>query len=88
MAKKSDPAPFIEPDPPPNTSELARFLDRVENVEAEIKALREDVKEIWGEVKEEGFDVAMAKKAFSLRKMARENRLILGTYVDTLSLFE
>ena len=83
------PVPFVEKDMPgSNTSSLARYLDRVENVEAEIKALNEDKKEIWAEMKAEGFNVAMAKKAHSLSKMAREKRLVLGTYIDSLSLFE
>jgi uncharacterized protein (UPF0335 family) len=87
--KKSDPAPFIEDEPPPpNTNALARYLDRLEGVEEEIAALNSDKKEIWGELRAEGFDVAMARKAHSLRKMAREKRLVLGTYVDSLSLFE
>ncbi len=87
--RKSDPAPFIADDPPvSNVGALARYLDRVERVEEEIVALRSDVKEIWAELKEEGFDVAIAKKAHSLRKLARERRLVLGTYVDSLSLFE
>ena len=88
-AKKSDPAPFVEEDPPGvNTTALARYLDRVESVEEEIKALNDDKKEIWAELKAEGFNIAMAKKAYSLSKMAREKRLVLGAYIDSLSLFE
>ncbi len=87
--KKSDPAPFVTDDPPaPNTSALARYLDRVESVEKEIAALNRDKKEIWAELKSEGFDPVMARKAHALRKLNREKRLVLGTYVDLLSLFE
>lgn len=88
-AKKSDPAPFVTDDPPPpNSNALARYLDRVERVEEEIAALNIDKKEIWREVKAEGFDVAMARKTHSLRKLDREKRLVLGQYIDSLSLFE
>jgi uncharacterized protein (UPF0335 family) len=94
-AKKSDPAPFIEEEPAEkqiatlsNVTGLANYLDRVEHVEEEIAALNSDKKEIWAELKAEGFDVAMARKAHSLRKLNRKKRLTLGQYVDSLSLFE
>lgn len=90
-AKKTEPAPFItdEPDPPGvNTTELARYLDRVERVEEEIASLRGDVKEIFAEAKGHGFDAKLMRKAHSLRKMKREDRAVLGVYVDALSLFE
>lgn len=90
-AKTTEPAPFIadEPDPPGvNTTELARYLDRVERVEEEIASLRGDVKEIFAEAKGRGFDVKLMRKAHALRKLDREDRAVLGVYVDALSLFE
>lgn len=90
-AKKVDPAPFLadEPDPPGvNTTELARYLDRAERVEEEIASLRGDLKEIFAEAKGRGFSPKLMRKAHSLRKMKREDRQVLGVYVDALSLFE
>jgi uncharacterized protein (UPF0335 family) len=92
MPKQATASPLIEPDEVStsgvNTTGLARYLDRVERVEEEIAAQRDDIKEIFLEAKSRGFDVKLMRKAHAIRKMKSKDRAVLGVYVDALSLFE
>lgn len=53
---------------------LLSFLERVERLEEEKKALAEDIKEIYAEAKGVGFDAKVLRKLISLRKMDTEKR--------------
>lgn len=53
---------------------LKSFLERVELLEEEKKALSEDIKEVYGEAKGVGFDAKIMRKLISLRKMEPEKR--------------
>jgi len=53
---------------------LRSFIDRIERLEEEKKALAEDIKEVYGEAKGVGFDVKTIRKIVSLRKMEPEKR--------------
>ncbi len=53
---------------------LQAFIDRIERLEEEKKALSEDIKEVYGEAKGVGFDVKIIRKLISLRKMEPEKR--------------
>jgi uncharacterized protein (UPF0335 family) len=48
---------------------LLRFVDRIERLEEEIKALNDDKAEVFAEAKGEGLDVPTVKKCVKLRKM-------------------
>jgi uncharacterized protein (UPF0335 family) len=50
---------------------LRSFLERVERVEEEKKALGDDIKEIYAEAKGEGFDTKTMRQVVRLRKMDR-----------------
>lgn len=54
--------------------QLRAFVERLEHVEEEIKALTEDKKEIFAEAKGEGFDVKILKEVIRLRKQDQEER--------------
>ena len=86
MSRKSEAAPDEEI--VVNTTDMMRFLDRIEQVENEIDALRGDITDIWAEAKAAGYQTKMLKKAHSLRKLKREDREVLGVYANALSLFE
>ncbi len=51
---------------------LKAFLDRVERLEEERKALGDDVKDIYAEAKGVGFDTKIMKRVLKLRKMEPE----------------
>ena len=74
--------------PAVNTSEMAQYLDRVERMEEEKKAIAEDIKDIWGEAKTKGYDVKQMRKVYSIRKMKIEERRILGLYAEAIGLFD
>ncbi len=53
---------------------LKAFVERIERLEEEKKALAEDIKEIYAEAKGVGFDVKILRKVVTLRKMDTEKR--------------
>ncbi len=53
---------------------LLSFLQRVETLEEEKKALSEDLKEVYAEAKGTGFDVKAMRRLVKLRKMEPEKR--------------
>lgn len=53
---------------------LKAFLDRIERLEEEKKALADDIKDIYAEAKGVGFDPKTMRKLVRLRKMETEKR--------------
>ncbi len=55
-------------------NQLRAFVERIERVEEEIKALNEDKKSIFDEAKGEGYDVKILKEVIRLRKQDKNER--------------
>ena len=53
---------------------IRSFIERVEQIEEEIKALTEGKKEVFAEAKGEGFDVKVLKEILRLRKQDKDER--------------
>ncbi len=53
---------------------IRSFIERVEHIEEELKALNEGKKEIFAEAKGEGFDVKVLKEILRLRKQDKDER--------------
>jgi uncharacterized protein (UPF0335 family) len=53
---------------------IRSFIERVEHIEEEIKALNEGKKEVFAEAKGEGFDVKVLKEILKLRKQDKDER--------------
>jgi uncharacterized protein (UPF0335 family) len=53
---------------------LKSFIERVERLEEEKRAIAEDVKDVYGEAKATGFDPKIMRKIVSLRKQNLEKR--------------
>jgi uncharacterized protein (UPF0335 family) len=51
---------------------ICSFIDRVERIDEEIKALNEDKKEVFAEAKGEGFDVKVLREILRLRKQDKD----------------
>ena len=72
------------------TKKLKAFIERVERLEEEKRALQEDVKEIYAEAKATGFDVKTLRKVVKLRRMdvekRREEDELLEIYCTALGL--
>ena len=64
--------------------QLRLFIERIENIEAEIDVKKIDRKEVYSELKGEGFDTKAVRKIVRLRKLEahvrQEEDLILDTY--------
>jgi uncharacterized protein (UPF0335 family) len=69
-------------------NQLKAFVERLENLEAEKKAIQNDIKEVLSEAKSEGFEPKILKKVIALRKMDPEERermeLMIATYMAAL----
>ena len=53
---------------------LRSFVERIEQVEEEIKGLTEAKKEIFDEAKGEGYDVKILKEVIRIRKQDQDER--------------
>ncbi len=53
---------------------ILSFVERVEQIDDEIKALNEGKKEVLAEAKGEGFDVKVLKEILRLRKLDKDER--------------
>ncbi len=53
---------------------IRSFIERVEHIEEELKALGEGKKEVFSEAKGEGFDVKVLKEILKLRKQDKDER--------------
>ena len=65
-----------------NAGHLRSFIERVERLEEEKKALSADIKDVYGEAKANGFDVKIMRKIVSIRKQDRDSRLEEETVLD------
>ena len=53
---------------------IRSFIERVEQIDEEIKALTEGKKEVFAEAKGEGFDVKVLREILKLRKQDKDER--------------
>lgn len=53
---------------------LKAFVERVERLEEEKKAIAGDIKEVFAEAKADGFDTKILRKTIALRKMDKDER--------------
>jgi len=65
-----------------NTTELVRFVERIERTVEEIGALKQDVRDIFGEVKAKGYSAAILRKVLARRAMDDEKRKEQDALID------
>ena len=53
---------------------ICSFVERVERIDEEIKALNDGKKEVFAEAKGEGFDVKVLREILRLRKQDKDER--------------
>ena len=53
---------------------LRQFIERIERLEEEKKALSADIKDVYSQCKSQGFDTKIVRKIVSLRKKDRQER--------------
>ena len=69
---------------------LKAFVERIERLEEEKKALADDIRDVYAEAKATGFDVKALRTIVKLRKEdadeRREREAILETYMHALGM--
>ncbi|MEZ0260114.1 MAG: DUF2312 domain-containing protein [Alphaproteobacteria bacterium] len=71
---------------------LKSFLERIERLEEEKKALSEDIRDVYAEAKGTGFEPKIMRKIISLRKAnvekRREEQELLDLYMAAIGMVE
>jgi uncharacterized protein (UPF0335 family) len=71
-------------------NQLRSIVERVERLEAEKKALADDIREVYAEAKAMGFDTKILRQVVRIRKMERHEReeqeALLDTYLSALGM--
>lgn len=70
--------------------ELKQFVERVERLEEEKKAIADDIKDVFAEMKGRGFDVKAVRQILKIRKQDHSERqemeAILELYMSALGM--
>ncbi|MDQ0396080.1 DUF2312 domain-containing protein [Labrys monachus] len=70
--------------------QLKSIIERIERLEEDKKAIADDIKEVYGEAKSNGFDVAILRRIISLRRKPAaeraEEEAILELYLQALGM--
>jgi uncharacterized protein (UPF0335 family) len=75
IARKTKPATVA-------ADRLKAFIERVEKLEEEKKALGSDIRDVYSEAKGVGFDVKAMRKIIGIRKMDADEREEQESLVD------
>lgn len=71
---------------------LKAFIERVERLEEEKKAIADDIKDVFAEAKANGFDVKALRSVIRIRKQdvdeRKEQEAILDTYLAALGMLD
>ncbi len=69
---------------------LTAFLERIEKLEEEKRAIADDIKDVYAEAKGTGYDVKIIRKIVSIRRQdtqkRREEEEILELYLSALGM--
>jgi uncharacterized protein (UPF0335 family) len=70
--------------------QLRLLIERIERLEEEKKGIADDIKDVYSEVKSQGFEAKIVKQIVRLRKMEKNARdeadALLDTYRTALGL--
>ena len=73
-----------------HASQLRAIIERIERLEEEKKEVSEQIKEVYGEAKGNGFDTNILRKVISLRKKSSDERseeeAMLDLYLQALGM--
>ena len=71
-------------------NQLEALVSRIEKLEEEKAAIAEDIKEVYSEAKNNGFDTKILKQVIAIRKKgaqtAAEEKALLASYMDALGM--
>jgi uncharacterized protein (UPF0335 family) len=70
--------------------QLKAFVERIERLEEEKKAISDDIRDVYAEAKGNGYDVKAMRAIVRLRKQDKDERIeyeaVLETYMHALGL--
>jgi uncharacterized protein (UPF0335 family) len=70
--------------------QLRSIVERIERLEEEKKTIADDIKDVYGEAKSNGYDTKVLRKIIAIRKQDQNDRLeqeaILDTYMHALGM--
>lgn len=70
--------------------QLRLFIERIERLEEEKKGISDDVRDVYSELKGQGYDTKVVRAVIKLRRMEKNDRdemdALLETYRDALGL--
>lgn len=70
--------------------QLRGLVERIERLEEEKKVIADDIKDVYGEAKANGYDVKVLRKVVAIRKQDQNERLeqeaVLDTYLHALGM--
>ena len=73
-----------------SAEQLRLFIERIERLEEEKRAIADDIKDVYAEAKGTGFDAKTMRAIIKLRKMEKHHRdeaeALLDTYKAALGL--
>jgi len=92
MAKTKTEKPAENTEGQVSGARLKSFIERIERLEEEKKALSEDIRDVYGESKATGFEPKILRKIVSLRKASlekrREEQELLDMYMSAIGMAE
>lgn len=65
-----------------NSDHLRAFIERIERLNEEKKALSEDIKEVYSEAKGNGFDAKIIRRIISIRGQDPDKRVEEEALID------
>ena len=69
---------------------LKSFIERIERLEEEKKALSDDIREVYSEAKGSGFDIKVIRQIIRIRKLdvadRREMEEVMAVYLRALDM--
>jgi len=58
----------------PNKDEVLQYINRIERLEEDKKAVSDDIKDVYAELKNNGYDAKIIRKLVSIRRKSKEER--------------
>lgn len=73
-----------------SATRLKSFIQRIERLEEEKKAMGADIREVYSEAKSSGFDTKIMRKVIALRRLdaadRQEQEALLQVYIDAIGM--
>lgn len=73
-----------------SSAELKQYIERIERLEEEKKGIADDIKDVFAELKMQGYDPKVVRQVLKIRRQNAQERqemeAILQVYLDALGI--